>query len=96
MKTVSVSDLKAHLSQYLRTVQRGTEVQILDRGVPVARLVPAGGVADPVDRRLDRLIAAGVVRKGAGNARRALATPPVAAPGADLRRALDEDREDRT
>lgn len=39
MKTVSVSDLKAHLSRYLRMVRRGSEVQVSDRGVPIARLV---------------------------------------------------------
>ncbi|HEY7514112.1 MAG TPA: type II toxin-antitoxin system prevent-host-death family antitoxin, partial [Vicinamibacteria bacterium] len=38
MTRVSVTDLKAHLSRYLREVRRGGEVQILERGVPVARL----------------------------------------------------------
>ncbi len=95
MKTASVSDLKAHLSQYLRMVQRGSEIQILDRGVPVARLVSASGALESSDRRLERLVAAGLVRRGNGNMRRFLATPPIDAPGADLRRALEDDREDR-
>jgi prevent-host-death family protein len=95
MKTASVSDLKAHLSRYLRLVQKGGEVQILDRGVPVARLVAATGSGEAADARLDRLVAAGVVRRGSGGVGRVLATPPIAAPDADLRRALDEDRGDR-
>jgi prevent-host-death family protein len=43
MTTVSVSELKAHLSRYLREVRRGGEVQVLDRGRPVAGLT---GVSD--------------------------------------------------
>ncbi len=95
MKTVSVSDLKAHLSQYLRIVQRGSEVQILDRGVPVARLVAVNSSAEATDRRLERLVAAGIVRRGTGSMRRFLAMPPIAAPDADVQGALSEDREDR-
>ena len=94
MKTVSVSDLKAHLSQYLRIVQRGSEVQILDRGVPIARLIGATGTP-AADGRLDGLVAAGIVRRGTGSMRDFIATPPIHAPAADVRRALDDDREDR-
>ncbi len=94
MKTVSVSDLKAHLSHYLRIVQRGSEVQILDRGVPIARLIGATGAAT-ADGRLDRLVAAGIVRRGTGSMREFIATAPVVAPDAEVQRALDEDREDR-
>ena len=95
MKTASVSDLKAHLSRYLRLVQKGGEIQILDRGVPVARLVAASGVGEPADARLDRLVASGIVRRGSGGIHEVLAAPAIGAPDADLRRALDEDREDR-
>ena len=31
MSTVSISDLKANLSRYLREVRRGGEIQVLDR-----------------------------------------------------------------
>ncbi|HVV16196.1 MAG TPA: type II toxin-antitoxin system prevent-host-death family antitoxin [Polyangia bacterium] len=95
MKTVSVSDLKAHLSHYLRMVQRGSEVQILDRGVPVARLVAVNRAAEAADGRLERLVAAGIVRRGTGSVRRFLSTPPIAAADADLQGALSDDREDR-
>ena len=40
MTTASISELKANLSRYLRVVRRGGEVQVLDRGTPVAKLVP--------------------------------------------------------
>lgn len=40
MKTAAVSDLKAHLSEYLNQVKAGGEILITDRGKPVARIVP--------------------------------------------------------
>jgi len=39
MKKVKVSELKAKLSQYLRSVQQGNEILVLDRNLPVARLL---------------------------------------------------------
>ena len=40
MKTAAVSELKAHLSEYLKQVKTGGEILITDRGEPVARLTP--------------------------------------------------------
>jgi prevent-host-death family protein len=40
MKTTAISDLKAHLSDYLNQVKSGAEVLVTDRGKPVARIVP--------------------------------------------------------
>ena len=40
MKTTSVSQLKARLSEYLNQVKAGGEILITDREKPVARLVP--------------------------------------------------------
>ena len=63
MGRASISELKANLSKYVREVRRGGEVQILDRGVPVARLV---GVSTEAPGRDDphrqRLIASGILR----------------------------------
>ncbi|HEX9501299.1 MAG TPA: type II toxin-antitoxin system prevent-host-death family antitoxin [Thermoanaerobaculia bacterium] len=39
-KRVKISELKAHLSKYLRHVRRGHTVEIMDRDTPVARVVP--------------------------------------------------------
>jgi len=41
MKQVGIADLKAHLSGHLRTVKKGETLLVVDRGVPVARIVPA-------------------------------------------------------
>lgn len=95
MSTASVSELKARLSAYLREVRQGGEVQVLDRGKPIARLVPlaAEGVGDhgADTRRRARLIASGILRPGSG-----IDLSFQALPGsAQLRQALEEERADR-
>ncbi len=90
---VSISDLKANLSRYLREVRRGGEVQVLDRGKPVARLV-APAVKDDDDDLRTRLVSAGVIRPGKGGAARILDEPPLAL-DARISEALAEDRVDR-
>ena len=45
MKRVGIADLKAHLSEHLRTVRRGDDLLVMDRGTPVARIVPVEPVA---------------------------------------------------
>jgi len=96
MKTASVTELKARLSHYLRMVRRGSEVEILDRGVPVARLVSVPLARRSRDHeRIERLCKAGVLRRGKGNLRWLLTEHPMVTPGVDLRRAVEEDREDR-
>jgi prevent-host-death family protein len=42
MKQVKIANLKAHLSEHLRSVRRGESITVLDRDTPVARLVPVG------------------------------------------------------
>ncbi|HEY0781149.1 MAG TPA: type II toxin-antitoxin system prevent-host-death family antitoxin [Thermoanaerobaculia bacterium] len=40
MSSVRIAELKAHLSEHLRSVRRGETVTVLDRDRPIARLVP--------------------------------------------------------
>lgn len=40
MKRVKIAEFKDHLSQHLREVERGNEVEITDRDRPIARIVP--------------------------------------------------------
>lgn len=56
--TVGVRDLKARLSAYIRQVKEGNTVVILERGVPVGRIVPLG---PSVEARAQELIEAGLV-----------------------------------
>jgi prevent-host-death family protein len=40
MKDARVAELKAKLSEYLRSVRKGNEITVYDRNEPIARLVP--------------------------------------------------------
>lgn len=40
MKRVKIAELKDRLSQHLRAVERGAEIEVTDRNRPIARLVP--------------------------------------------------------
>ena len=40
MKSANIAELKAHLSEFLALVEKGEEVEIRRRNVPVARIVP--------------------------------------------------------
>lgn len=42
MKRVKIAELKDQLSRHLRAVERGDEVEVTDRGRPIARIVPVG------------------------------------------------------
>lgn len=64
---VSVTELRAHLSEWLDRARAGREVVITDRGIPVARLTPLDSAGT-----LERLTAEGVIGK-------ATAQRPVAA-----------------
>jgi prevent-host-death family protein len=53
---VAVSELRAHLSEWLDRARQGDEVVITDRGVPIARLLGVTATAT-----LERLAADGVI-----------------------------------
>jgi prevent-host-death family protein len=40
MKRVRIADLKARLSEHLRSVRGGEVITVLDRETPIARIVP--------------------------------------------------------
>ena len=63
MVTVSISELKARLSEHIRLVEAGEQVVVTDRGRAVALLGPAPkAVAE--DERLQRLADTGIVKLG--------------------------------
>jgi prevent-host-death family protein len=53
---VGIRELRAHLSRYLDRVREGDEIVVTDRGKPIAQILPMNG-----QRKIDRLIAAGLV-----------------------------------
>ncbi len=71
MASVSITELKAHLAEYLRHVQDGERFHITSRGREVADLVPA----DPVRAALWRMVEDGEA-SGAAGSRSCPATSP--------------------
>jgi len=57
---VAVTELRAHLSEWLERAREGDEVVITDRGIPVARLLGLTSAAT-----LERLAADGVIGRPA-------------------------------
>jgi prevent-host-death family protein len=47
MKQVKIADLKDRLSEHLRTVQQGQELEVTDRRRPIARIVPLASGGGP-------------------------------------------------
>ncbi len=55
---VAITELRAHLSEWLLRARQGQEVVVTDRGVPVARLVGVDATAT-----LDRLTEQGAIAR---------------------------------
>jgi prevent-host-death family protein len=47
MRRVKIAELKDHLSEHLRAVERGAELEVTDRERPIVRLVPVSETAAP-------------------------------------------------
>jgi prevent-host-death family protein len=61
MKSVTVTELKAHLSAYLRKASRGARIVVMDRTEPVAQLGPL----EPSDQTWrERLTRQGRLKRG--------------------------------
>jgi len=90
VKTVSISTLKASLSEFLDVVRKGHEVIITDRGRPVARLLPVEGDTARDELRA-RLIREGVLSPPRRGRSRKL-VPPSGKRSSGLVAALIEER----
>src|SRR5689334_10605795 len=67
MKIVRIAEAKTELSQHLEYVKRGGTIRIVDRGRPIADLVPIQVDNDgDDDAALARLEERGLVRRGKG------------------------------
>ena len=64
MKAINVSELKAHLSKYLRMASRGSRIVVKDRDEPIAQLGPPQAEALSWH---DRLAREGWLRVGTQN-----------------------------
>ncbi len=87
MTSVSITDLEANLSRYIREVRDGGEIEVLDRGSLVARITPPEKVQKDA---LDALVREGVLTQGRGCARKVLERPPMKLPFSLLETLLEE------
>lgn len=55
MSDVRIADLKARLSQHLRSVRNGGTVTVFDRDTPVARIVPVAAPSVEIRKAKRRL-----------------------------------------
>lgn len=81
MSDVRIADLKARLSEHLRSVRNGGTVTVLDRDTPVARIIPVAAPSLEV-RRATRTL-------------RELRLPPRPSTRTDSTAVLTEDRRRR-
>jgi prevent-host-death family protein len=79
MKSVGIAELKARLSEHLKAVRKGRTLTVLDRGTPVARIVPYA--AAPVE-----------IRRATRHLRDLKVPPPPATPTDSLTVLLDDRR----
>jgi prevent-host-death family protein len=99
VKTATISEAKNRLSAYLRLVKRGEEILILDRTVPVARLVPVefGKPSDNDEARIADVERRGIIKsgkeRGRGIAKLLREPPPKPKEPIDLVKFLIEERE---
>lgn len=64
MAQAKISELKNRLSYYLKRVQQGEVVEVIDRDIPVARIVPIQPAPEGQDAWIERLRRSGLVRGG--------------------------------
>jgi prevent-host-death family protein len=76
---VGVRELRDNLSRYLERVRAGEHVTVTDRGRAVARLLPIDG-----ERRIDQLVAEGLVEPAPSRRRRPRRPVTATGPVSDL------------
>lgn len=98
MKAVGIRELKAHLSAYLRDVQRGETVLVTDRGRVVAELRQPGGeeiAESELDRRLRRLAASAPLVVRERHDALVYQASPLRTPKGTAQKLIDEERGER-
>ncbi len=94
MKKATITETKNRLSALIDAVKAGETILILDRGRPVAKLVPIADLEADDDARLARLERAGLVRRAAKPGPPKLPPPMKLPKGVSVLGALLEEREE--
>jgi prevent-host-death family protein len=84
---VPVTELRAHLSEWLDRVRGGEEVIVTDRGIPIARLLGMSATAT-----LQRLAADGVIGRDVSARRPVASGHPRPRPGRPVSEIISDDR----
>ncbi len=94
MKNAKISQVRDHLSEYLRIVRKGETVVVYDRALPVARLEPVPAPAGDVPPSYRKGLAAGILvpPRIVDDGMRKLKQPPKSKQPARLVDALVEER----
>ncbi len=94
MKNAKISQVRDHLSEYLRSVRKGETVIVYDRAAPVARLEPVRASAGDVPPSYRKGLAAGIIvpPRTVDDGMRKLQQPPKSKRPARLVDALVEER----
>ena len=65
MIKANVSTLKNSLSRYLQKVRQGETIEVVDRDLPIARIVPIGASMQDSEEWLAQMERLGLIRRGA-------------------------------
>lgn len=58
---IGIRETRINLSRLIKDVKSGMEIVITDRGIPVARLVPAQGITLSLEERLKNYASCGLI-----------------------------------
>lgn len=92
MKKARISELKNHLSKFLNYVRNGEQVVVLDRGRPIAEILPRRSTSGSSDEQLSKLEAQGILRRGNPRKLKDYPYPEGTTEGSGVLKALLEER----
>lgn len=95
MRPIKIADLKNNLSRYLNEVRQGEEVLVIDRNLPIAKIVPLS--TDGEEEELLALAAKGLISLPEGNKRlpKGFFTASLPRIEVDVLKLLREERDER-
>lgn len=61
MLSINVTEFRRHLQTYLKRIQAGDEIQLINRGKVIARVVPATDETEAARKRLEAIRGTAIV-----------------------------------
>ncbi len=104
MVRVTISELKNGLSRFLKVVRAGEEIEVRDRDLPIARILPIGSAGKrgkarggPAEEEafLEEAARRGILRRGSGKIPRDVLEGPIGGKPGVLAELIAERREGR-